>query len=254
MAHCSNCDKIIDDAATLYSECGSPVRGDVFEGSIYKCPNCGGIINNYTLWCPICGHALLVSKESSSVSNLARQLLEIESRQKENSNLSDLADSKDKKIRNTIDEQKIELIRSFPIPNTKEEILDFLILAYSNIDDSLYEIHTKSAEKNVSNAWLAKTEQVYKKAKYSFGTEPDFDKIQSIYDTKMRAVKKSKRKVYIIIIVILIMLILDLAYLFCVGREHNRKEVKLETQLNSTFFENQQDIMDGSHDRALLGK
>ena len=36
------------------------------------------------------------------------------------------------------DEQEISLIKSFPIPNTKEDLYEFLILSQSNIDMEVY--------------------------------------------------------------------------------------------------------------------
>lgn len=38
----------------------------------------------------------------------------------------------------SIDEQKIDLIRNFSIPNTKEDVLEFIVLAAANIDLKVY--------------------------------------------------------------------------------------------------------------------
>ena len=92
--------------------------------------------------------------------------------------------------------KKISLIRSFVIPNTKEDMLEFLILASSNINLQRYnDFDTISeSEKAVSDAWQAKFEQAYEKAKLSFGDTPEFEKIHAIYKKKTGEVEKSKKK------------------------------------------------------------
>ena len=56
--------------------------------------------------------------------------------------------------------EKASYIRNYPIPNSKEDILEFMILASSNIN----------GESNITvfEAWSAKLEQAYQKAKMVF--------------------------------------------------------------------------------------
>ena len=78
-------------------------------------------------------------------------------------------------------ESKAELISNFYIPNTREDIYEFFILAYSNI----------TAGGHGAEAWNAKLEQAYLKAQFAFGNNQEFAKIQELYD----AIKKlSTRK------------------------------------------------------------
>lgn len=84
----------------------------------------------------------------------------------------------------TFDEQKVTLIRNFPISNTKEDIFEFMILASSSIAGE----HNEA----VFNAWLAKFEQCYQKAKLAFGNDADFEKIQSLYDQTTKQVSKER--------------------------------------------------------------
>ena len=82
------------------------------------------------------------------------------------------------------DEQKVTLIRNFPISNTKEDIFEFMILASSNL--------TGEFNESVFNAWLAKFEQCYQKAKLAFGSDLDFTKIQNLYDQTSKQVSKER--------------------------------------------------------------
>ena len=94
------------------------------------------------------------------------------------------------------DLKKISLIRSYVIPNTKEDMFEFLILASSNINLQRYNDFDSitESEKAVSDAWQAKFEQAYEKAKLSFGNTPEFKKIQVIYEKKNGEITKSKKK------------------------------------------------------------
>ncbi|WP_102268298.1 hypothetical protein [Massilicoli timonensis] len=78
--------------------------------------------------------------------------------------------------------KKEELIRTFYIPNTKEEIYEFFILASSNI---------KIGGMN-TNAWMVKIEQAYQKAELSFGNTSEFERLKSMYVQ----IKKMNKKNY----------------------------------------------------------
>ena len=54
-------------------------------------------------------------------------------------------------------QQKANLIINFSVPNTREDILEFMILASSNIDVK------KGIDDEVTKAWLSKLDQVYEK-------------------------------------------------------------------------------------------
>lgn len=173
MPFCSNCGKEIENDAKFCSGCGSPcntAKSDVqgqrkikYEGEIHKCPQCGEVLDSFTTICPSCGYELRGSSTTNAVKEFAAKL--------------DTAKT---------EYQKESIIRSFPIPNTKEDIFEFMILASSNIDEH--------PNKNVFNAWIAKFEQCYQKAKLSFKQESDFVKIQAIYEKTNKTIKKLRRK------------------------------------------------------------
>lgn len=131
-------------------------RKVVYDGEMHKCPNCGEVINSFVFICPSCGHELRGANTSNIVKEFSIKLLHSES-----------------------ENQKINLIRSFPIPNTKEDIFEFMILASSNFDPAYYVAHMN--EDDISDAWLTKIEQCYKKAEITFNDSSDFQKIKSTY-------------------------------------------------------------------------
>lgn len=94
------------------------------------------------------------------------------------------------------DEQKINLIRNFPIPNTKEDVLEFAILASSNIDVKSYGISgvNNKVSREISDAWMSKFEQAYQKAKLLFESSAHFHNIDTLFCEKKKQIKQEKRK------------------------------------------------------------
>ena len=217
MAYCMNCGKQLPDGAQFCSDCGTaigkasaenPQRKTVYEGELHKCPNCGELINAFVTICPACNYELRGAKASSIVKEFADKLEQIErtrETQKSNSLIGRLYGS-DGQLTKT-DEQKISLIRSFSIPNTKEDIFEFMILAASNIDLKLYGLGNQgvitASQRAVSDAWLAKFEQAYEKASFSFATAQDLEGIKDIHDKKMKQLKRKRLEVPMLILGIL---------------------------------------------------
>ncbi len=89
-------------------------------------------------------------------------------------------------------QEKASLIINFSIPNTKEDIMEFMILAASNINVK------KVVHDDVTKAWITKLDQVYQKAKISMSGHPDFPQIENIYKQKKQELKNRKVKGYLI--------------------------------------------------------
>lgn len=174
MAFCSNCGERIEEGANFCNKCGKPVnennssRKVTYEGEIHKCPNCGEILNSFVSNCPTCGYELRSVNTSNTVKQFVLKLEQIEANR---DNIDVDLRRKDPNALTKTDEQKVNLIRSFSIPNTKEDILEFLILASSNINTKSWLDNDRStaAQEAESNAWIAKFEQAYQKADYLFG-------------------------------------------------------------------------------------
>ena len=198
MAFCSNCGHKLADGAKFCENCGVRVGGVAseneggrrafYEGEAHKCPQCGEVLNSFTGNCPSCGYELRGAKNSSSVKDLAEKI--------------EIASS---------EEQRIRIIQNFPVPNTKEDICEFMILAASNFDAKDYT--TNSGEKDVSEAWFSKIEQCYNKAKLLLN-EADNKQIEEIYKNTRLNIKKvlyEKRKGYFFPIGLIIIAIIFMA-------------------------------------------
>lgn len=202
MAFCINCGHELEDNAKFCAKCGkeadsssSPMRKTVYDGEIHKCPNCGEALASFIINCPSCGYEIRGAKNSTSVQEISAKLEAIEkSRPAKNSGLRSFFENQNE-VTET-DMRKISLIRSFVIPNTKEDLLEFLVLASSNINLQRYSTLSgiSASEQAVSDAWEAKFEQAYEKAKLSFDHSPEFEKIHTMYLKKNGEIKSRKKK------------------------------------------------------------
>lgn len=170
MAFCVNCGQELPEGAKFCAECGTQVNGNstakrraVYDGEIHKCPNCGELLKSFMTTCPTCAYELRGVTTNSPVEALTKKI--------------EMATSLD---------DKIELITNFYIPNTKEDIYDFFILAVSNLEDKYYD---------TDDAWKAKMEQAYHKAKLSFGYAPEFDYLEKLYIRTCKDVNKREKSI-----------------------------------------------------------
>lgn len=163
-----------------YHEFTYSKRRQEYAGKIIKCPNCGEILGSFVTVCPLCGYELRGANANDTLKELLAKL--------------EVIDLQPDVLQTEKEKQKIALIRNFPIPNTREDLLEFLVMASSNVDTEHIEGWDSSSsdgEKALSEAWKAKYEQAYHKAKISFRNPQEFQELNKTYLTKM---KKYERK------------------------------------------------------------
>ena len=143
-------------------------------GDVKKCPACGAMIVSFTARCPECGHEFSNIATNSSIQKLFEMLNQVEAESKEDSStlIGSVArmygDSIAKAFggTNKDERKKRAIIQNFPIPTTKDDILEFLSLAaplakkpgFFSTDRVAYEMYP---------VWRAKCEQIIMKAKFS---------------------------------------------------------------------------------------
>lgn len=198
MPFCINCGQQFPNGAKFCPECGTPTTGtqsksqdqrsQSFAGEIRKCPNCGEALSAFELKCHACGFELRNTKASTAVQEFYNKIEQIE-------------EGRDERKPGETEKRISNVIRNYPIPNTKEDVLEFMMLASSNIDVDIYATHgsRKKAEeyqyqKLVADAWRATAEQVYHKAEVSFGDDPAFSTIEEIYTKKITSIASAKRQ------------------------------------------------------------
>ena len=116
---------------------------------------------------------------------------QLEAQKKTNINMSNGSKTLGRGIVDNTEKQILNKIRTYSVPNTKEDVFEFMILASSNINMSAIMAESPSdagansteelnAMKARNDAWQTKMEQVYQKAKFAFGDDADFIKIQNL--------------------------------------------------------------------------
>ncbi len=157
-------------------------------GDLRKCPACNAIVQSYSAICADCGHSFSNISAVSSVTRLHEQLIAVESEERErdsneknqpiqsSSVFSRFTDptanlramkSLTTNIEETILTRKASIIQSFPIPNSKEDILEFLTMAVPECKNKPNFIMMGTGKGKMYKAWYSKAEQIVMKAKFS---------------------------------------------------------------------------------------
>jgi hypothetical protein len=156
-------------------------------GNIIKCPQCKADIPSFTTKCEFCGHEFRNMGVSNSVTKFFEKLEQLELTRSDDiktggflsNNIFTKVLSGDALVSDRIAKQKSELISTFPVPNTKEDIFEFLALAVpraKNIKSKASEMWSgkqNESEKTIAIAFKNKCEQIIMKAKFTFKDNPD---------------------------------------------------------------------------------
>lgn len=136
-------------------------------GDVRKCPGCGAIVESFTTRCPDCGFEFSNVTASTSITTLFKKIQEIEA-SRTGSVFSGIAEMYGM---DRITRQKQALIRNFPIPTTKGDILEFLVMGVPLAKEKGNFLTKNSDENRPHNSfvpvWKAKIEQVIMKARFS---------------------------------------------------------------------------------------
>lgn len=132
-------------------------------GDVKKCPACGAMITAFSAICPECGHEFSNIAANSSIQKLF-EMLNVAEQEKEGF----WDDGEGKRNR------KKAIIQNFPIPTTKDDILEFLSLAVplarSQGMKSFFNPFSGGPDMEkikMQPVWKAKCEQIIMKAKFS---------------------------------------------------------------------------------------
>lgn len=143
-------------------------------GDIRKCPNCGAIVESFTTRCADCGYNFVNTDANSSVATFFKKMEQIEAGRRRGTIFTAFAahSGMDK-----ITQQKSMLITTFPIPTTKEDILEFLAMAVpeakkANFFKRAYIENETEERRNLRPVWRRKCEQIIMKARLSMKDDP----------------------------------------------------------------------------------
>ena len=149
-----------------------------------KCPNCGSSIDSFVTKCPYCNSEIKNIKSSKTMKEFSEGIQKILSYKKERKEsllkktIGIDLNEEDHKIeeKHEREEKLSKYITSFPIPNSKEDLTEFMILSTSRLKEGRNESQT------IKDAWKTKVKQIYEKAKISITDQKDFSKIEELYE------------------------------------------------------------------------
>lgn len=152
------------------------------EGEVKKCPSCGSTAQSFATKCPDCGHEFRNITSDVSINSIFNMLQQIESeernRPKPKLGLSMLLDQSSMfGIELAIANRQATVISNFPVPNSKEAILEFLSLAVPQTKTKLQKFMFSTApidkpKEVLKNAWKGKCDQIIMKARFSMKEDP----------------------------------------------------------------------------------
>ncbi len=214
-------------------------------GDIKKCPACGAIAETFATKCADCGVEFRNLEASKNVVNFFEKLDTIELTRKddvsnvelEKNNISfgrvllwlffwyiilpykiiNYFISRTKPVKwLAIDNRKEELVLNYPIPNSREEILEFLTLAsskiYSNTYFNVFSEETKYKNK-WNKIWMRKIEQIKSKSILSMKNDKQtLTEVEIICSKSEKMIKDNNKKVLHIVLGFLILMLIMIGY------------------------------------------
>jgi len=141
-------------------------------GSTKKCPSCGAPVHSFVSKCGDCGHEFRNIEAVSSIKALHLELQKGE--EDERNKPRSWAEKMDGElaVAKAVANRQKSIIASFPVPNAKEDLLEFLSIANSEASKKLgFFIASVHPEAVLKNAWKAKFEQLIIKSRLTFNDD-----------------------------------------------------------------------------------
>ena len=201
---------------------------------ISKCPKCGQEIDSMTTSCPWCGCQINYKEAVNSITIFNQELQKIDSekiqairvveedfqeqinkawREKKKEELKQNEEDQVNKIEDRYNEKKENYIMNFPVPNTKEDIVQFMTLISSNIENSF-----KGKSDIDTDVWVSKFNQIKSQAEIAMVHDESLSKVLAIYNETMEKYQQKKKKDTILVIgLLLILFILAIKMMFFPG-------------------------------------
>ena len=187
-------------------------------GTTMRCPACGALYIVGTAACPECGYAFSGIQATRSSEKLYQTLLEfnennkvsVKSEEKPSGgiigsyfNAMGLDKSAMKKMYNLGDDgesdiarRKMDVIKDFPVPNSREDLIDFLTSIQPKADPSAPKngmtgwgvpgtaIGSRQKKEDLGYAYWLLYANCINKARLAFASDPDFAPFFAFYDAK----------------------------------------------------------------------
>lgn len=184
--------EIKKEQAVAQPQVSSAPKSNKF-GDVRKCPQCGAVVQAMQAVCPECGHNFSGIEANASFSGLMRMLDKVES-ERNDSKVTGIFSACGKMFSNALcvnktDSRKMDIIKNYPIPTTKEDLLEFLSMSVPNAKKAGNFFTRNEPENKAHNdfvpVWKAKCEQVIIKAKMSLKNDKEVMELVNKYAAEL---------------------------------------------------------------------
>lgn len=129
-------------------------------GGVKKCPACGALVQSFQGVCSECGYAFESVEANASSRKLSETISQILLEESQMSRHKSFWDDDNTK------ERVKQAISSFPVPNTKADLIEFII-----------SLKQKTRDEEYGDAYHAKYKECIEKAKFLFPNDPDIARL-----------------------------------------------------------------------------
>lgn len=148
----------------------SAPKSDKF-GDVRKCPACGAMVESFQTKCPECGHEFSNIEANSTTQKLMAALDECNQQATNQGTVSSILGGVARIYGlDSITARKTQIIQNFPVPNAKEDLIEMLVLAHSNVQAKNSSVDAM----RLSGVWKAKEKQIRTKADIVLKNDPDY--------------------------------------------------------------------------------
>ncbi len=180
-----------------------------------SCVHCGAPIDPSDSQCPYCGQAILWGQRPSAAQALAKRIEQVEAGRPITQERGIFSQALTDCFPSAVDRQEISMIQSCIIPNTKKDIIEFAVLASSNIRPEVFGFlggtPIGSPQRMISDAWVALLEQAFQKAKMLLEGTPEYYAVEQQYLSKKKEIKKKKRQFLVALVILAYIVLLFIA-------------------------------------------
>lgn len=205
-------------------------------GNIKTCPACGASIRSMELSCSDCGHVFTNVKANSTVQKLFEELQKIEHSEsnKASESFFDKLDTTGQKKRLAIATRQSSVISSFPIPNSKEDLLELISMAVAESTKSTNDqgLGTHDGSDLIKKAWITKGEQALIKAKLLCRDDAGTMLFLNDCQNRIDGARKSESRKIKPIVKILAAFIVLMGFIFFMANKEGGDEDKEQQKLD----------------------
>ena len=230
-------------------------------GNIKTCPACGSSVPSFTAKCSDCGHEYRHTKSSTTLVEFQKGLNNIieEERGKIDRTegrgifANDRLIISDQLAQKATYERQALFITSYPVPNNKEDLIEFLSLTMSEALKPIPNVgatHIDYPKVALINAWKTKANQIIFKSKIVFENDNQALKIIEDYERAFQEqnLKTNKFRIpkFILFFAVIILLLIIGRIITTNGRKIEQERLeKIENQISNQ-------ISNHLYDQALL--